>query len=145
MDDEVATGATIGVAMSGAQAWGTALLRVLPGVIYVMHGYFAVKVLGLEGTAGLMVRMGYPPVLAPARLAALLQVPIMASVLFLLHLGQGFLLRGIVVDAAAGRAVAGGYEYALLGLAVTLALALLGGGAASLDDWPATHPRIRFP
>lgn len=153
--------------MSGAQAWGTALLRVVLGVIYVMHGYFAVTVLRLEGTAGLMVRMGYPPVLAPAlawylilahfaggalmiaglwtRLAALLQVPIMASVLFLLHLGQGFFLCGIVVDAAARRAVAGGYEYALLLLAVTLALALGGGGAASLDDWLAARPRIRFP
>ena len=153
--------------MSDAQAWGTALLRVILGVIYVMHGYFAVTVLGPEGTTGLMLRMGYPPVLAPAlawylilaqtaggvlmiaglwtRVAALLQVPIMASVLFLLYLGQGFFLRGIVVDAAAGRAVAGGYEYALLVLAATLALALLGEGAGSLAGWRAARPRIRFP
>ncbi len=116
--------------MSGVQAWGTALLRVVLGLIYVMHGYFAVKVLLAPALAWYLILAhltGGAVMIAGlwTRLAASLQVPI--------------------VDAATGRAVAGGYEYALLLLAVTLALALVGGGAASLDDWRAACPRIRFP
>ena len=153
--------------MNAQQAWGTALLRVTLGVVFVMHGYVAVKVLGFETTTGLIVRMGYPLTIAPAltwylivvhiaggtlmivglwtRLAALGQVPIMASAVFLLHLGQGFFMRGTVVDAAAGPVVASGYAYPLLVLVATLALALLGGGAASVDLRRATRRRIELP
>jgi putative oxidoreductase len=141
--------------MSGAPVWGTALLRVILGVIFVMHGYLALAVLTPAGAAGYFTRMGYPPGLAVplawylvvvhlgggallviglwTRLAALLQVPIMASAVFLFHFPQGFFLRGIILDAAKDQAVAGGYEYALLVLAATLAQALLGEGALSVD------------
>jgi putative oxidoreductase len=67
------------------------------------------------------------------RWAALAQVPIMASATFLVHWKQGFFMTGIVLDAATGRAIAGGYEYTLLILAATVALALLGPGALALD------------
>jgi putative oxidoreductase len=128
-----------------------ALLRVVVGAIYLMHAYLAVAVIGPGGIAGYTARMGFPPGLGPllawylvlahgvggallvlgllTRWAALAQVPIMASALFLHHLGQGFFLKAVVVDAASGRTVAGGYEYVLLLLAATLALVLDGGGA----------------
>src|SRR5262249_43553067 len=95
-----------------------------------------------------VARMGFPPALtAPlawylvlahfaggillvvglwTRWAALANVPIMASAVFLIHLKQGFFLR------PAGTGV-GGYEYALTVLAATVALVLLGSGAASID------------
>ena len=57
----------------------------------------------------------------------------MASAFFLHHLRQGFFLTGIVVDAAKGIAIAGGYEYTLLVLAATVTLVLAGGGALALD------------
>jgi len=64
------------------------------------------------------------------RLVAVLQIPIMASAFFLLHLGQGFFMSGALLDTPAGpRAVVGGYEYSLLVLVATLAEALLGPGA----------------
>src|SRR5439155_15776554 len=77
--------------------------------------------------------------------AALVQVPIMASAVFLLHFGQGFFLRGIVLDQAAGggpagvpirvpmRVMVGGIEYDLLVLAATVTLVLTGAGALALD------------
>jgi uncharacterized membrane protein YphA (DoxX/SURF4 family) len=67
------------------------------------------------------------------RWAALAQVPIMASAVFLYHLRQGFFMTGIVVDPARGLAIAGGYEFTLLVLAATLTLVLAGGGALAAD------------
>jgi putative oxidoreductase len=144
---------------SGAPAFahglGLAVLRVTLGVIFVMHGYLALAVIGPTSIGGYTARMGYPAALGPVlgwylilahsvgglllilglwtRWAALAQVPIMASAVFLYHLRQGFFLTGIVVDAAKGVAIAGGYEYTLLVLAATVTLVLAGGGTLSID------------
>jgi putative oxidoreductase len=134
---------------------GLAVLRVTLGVIYLMHGYLGLWVVGPAGITTYTTRMGYPPALGPVlawylivvhsvggillivglwtRLAALAQVPIIASALFLHHLPQGFFLTGIIVDAAKGVVIAGGYEYTLLVLAATVTLVLSGGGAFALD------------
>ena len=136
-------------------AWGTALLRIWLGILFVMHGYLGAAVLGPEAIAAYTTRMGFP---APAgvalawyligahlvggallviglwtRAAALVNVPVMASAVFLLHVPQGFFMTGIIVDAAAGRALAGGYEFTLTVLVATLAVMLLGPGALSVD------------
>jgi len=152
---------------SGSAAWGAALLRLILGVIFVMHGYYALAVLGPGTAAGYVVRMGYPAFLADAlawylilvhglgglliivglwtRVIALLQVPIMASALFLLHLAQGFFVRATLIDSPAGpRPTVGGYEYELLVLVATLALALLGPGATSIDARRA-RPKLEMP
>lgn len=131
------------------------MLRVALGVIFLMHGYLGLTVIGPGGIASYTTRMGYPAALGQAlgwyliaahsvggillilglftRWAALAQMPIMASALFLHHLRQGFFLTGIVLDAAKGIAIAGGYEYTLLVLAATVTLVLAGGGALALD------------
>ncbi|HEX6212034.1 MAG TPA: DoxX family protein [Methylomirabilota bacterium] len=151
-----------------APAWGATLLRLTLAVIYVMHGWYGLAVLGAQGAAGYIIRMGYPPALAPAlawylivvhlvggwamllgvgtRVAALLQIPIMASALFLHHLSQGFFMRALTVETATGpRHIAGGYEYVLLVLAATLALALTGPGRLSVDEWRGRGPRLEVP
>jgi putative oxidoreductase len=134
---------------------GVAVLRVTLGVIFVMHGYLGLAVLGPESIAGYTTRMGYPAELGRilgwylivahsvgglllilglfTRWAALAQVPIMASALFLHHIRQGFFLTGVVVDASKGAAIAAGYEYVLLVLAGTVALVLAGGGALAVE------------
>lgn len=136
-------------------AWGAALLRVWLGVLFVMHGYSGFAVLGPEAIAGHTTRMGFPDSAGPAlawyliaahtvggallviglwtRVAALANVPVMAAAVFLLHMPQGFFMTGLIADAAAGHAVAGGYEFALTVLVATLAVMLLGAGALSLD------------
>jgi putative oxidoreductase len=140
--------------MTSPHGLGLAVLRVTLGVIFLMHGYLALAVIGPAGVAGYTTRMGYPAALGPAlawylilahsigglllvlglwtRGAAAAQLPIMASALFLHHLRQGFFLTGIILDPARGIAIAGGYEYTLLVLAATLTLVLAGGGALAL-------------
>jgi putative oxidoreductase len=127
-----------------AHAWGTALLRVWLGVLFVMHGYLGAAVLGPDAIAGYTTRMGFPASAGIAlgwyliaahllggallviglwtRAAALANVPVMASAVFLLHLPQGFFMSG-----------AGGYEFTLTVLVATLAVMLLGPGALSVD------------
>lgn len=132
---------------------GATILRVILGVIYVMHGYLAAFVYGPAGAAALMGNvMGIPAapllvwhlILAHlagglmlilglwTRWAALANVPVMLCAVFLLHIGQGFFMSGRIVDAAAGRAQAAGYEFALLVLCATVAQVFLGGGALAL-------------
>jgi putative oxidoreductase len=154
--------------MSVWHAWGTTILRVSLGAVYVMHGWLAAFELGPDAVGGYVTRIGYPVSLASAlawylivvhlvggallvgglftRPAALAQLPIMASAVFLLHWPQGFFMRGLSVDTPAGpRLIAGGVEYALLVLAATLALTLLGPGAASIDHARGKGPRIEMP
>ena len=142
--------------MMGHAAWGAALLRVSLGVIFVMHGYVGFAVLGPATIAGYTTAMGYPATAGPllawylivahvvggalmvvgflTRPAALAQVPIMGSALFLYHWPQGFFLRGAAMETPGGpRLVAVGYEYALLVFVATVSCVLIGPGAASFD------------
>ena len=141
--------------MGDHPAWGVALLRMMLGVIFVMHGWYAWAIIGPRDLTDLMVRVGNPPGVATllagytiaAHLiggallivgfltpwAALGQVPITAGGLFLFRWPQGFFLHGTIVDPAPGRPVVSGYEYSLLLLVGTLALVMTGGGALSID------------
>jgi putative oxidoreductase len=140
----------------GLSSWGAALLRVMLGVIYVAHGYYGYAVFTVPEIAAYVVRMGYPLLVSEllawylviahlfgggllivglwTRVAALAQVPIMASAVFLLHWGQGFIMRGITIDTPQGpRVGVAGYELALLVLVATVSIALLGPGGMALD------------
>jgi putative oxidoreductase len=139
---------------STAHAWGITLIRLIVGVVLVMHGYLSLVVLGPQTAAGYITRMGYPTSLATAlawylivvhlaggvliiiglwtRWAALANMPPLASAVFLLHLNQGFFMKALQV--APGRYVAGGYEFSLTILVATIALVFLGSGAASIDS-----------
>ena len=138
--------------MTNGAAWGVLVLRIVLGVILVMHGWMVLTTYTPRGMASLITRIGYPPwsslILAWylivvhvaggaliviglwTRLAAVLNLPIMASAVLLMHLSQGFFMRGIVTD---GRTSAIGYEFSLLVLACTIAIALNGPGPFSID------------
>ena len=123
------------------ESYGVTILRVVLGVIFVMHAYYAMFYYGIRGTIAFQRSLGLPVpeigvwyvILAHGvggamillgvftRWAALANLPIMAGAFFLVHLKQGFFM---------GRD--GGYEYVLLVLACTLALVFLGPGALSL-------------
>ena len=138
---------------NGVQAWGITLLRLMVGVVLVMHGYLALAVLGPQAVAGYITRMGYPGSLATilawylivvhlgggglviiglwTRWAALANIPPLVSAVFLLHLNQGFFMKAI--EVAPGRYVSGGYEFSLTVLVMLIALIILGAGPASVD------------
>jgi len=123
------------------ESYGATVLRIPLGVIFLMHAYLALVVMGPGGTAAFQRSLGLPVpevgawylILAHGlggallilglftRWAALANLPIMAGAFFLVHLKHGFFV---------GRG--DGYEYAMLVLAATLALVFLGPGALSL-------------
>jgi putative oxidoreductase len=138
--------------MTNGAAWGVLVLRVVLGVILVMHGYLIFTAYGPRGAGTLVVRMGFPAWTALplawylivvhvaggalivigfwTRLAAVLNIPVMLSAVALLHWSQGFFMRAAVTD---GRGSVLGYEFSLLVLTATVAIALIGAGPFSLD------------
>jgi putative oxidoreductase len=125
----------------GMEAYGATVLRLILGVIYIMHAYLAMFIYGPRGMVTFQASKGIPfPEIATwylilghavggiclvlgvlVRWAALINIPIMAGALFFVHAKQGFFMSK-----------EGGYEYALLVLCATIAQALLGAGAFTL-------------
>jgi putative oxidoreductase len=123
------------------ESYGATVLRVFLGVIYVMHAYLAAFVFGPSGMASYQAARGIPfPEIGTwyliivhglggiclilgilVRVAALVNIPVMAGAIFFVDLKHGFFMNKD-----------GGYEFALLVLGATIAQALLGAGAFTL-------------
>ena len=121
-------------------AYGATLLRLILGVVYIMHAYLALVVFGPSGMMAYQVKSGIPfPEIATwylivahglggiflvlgifARWAALANVPVMLGAISFVHLKNGFFAHQ------------NGYEYVLVLLVASLAVAMIGGGALSL-------------
>jgi putative oxidoreductase len=124
-----------------AQAYGITLLRIVLGVVFLMHGGQKLFIYGLEGVTGSFTQMGIPaPALAAifvtavefggglallfglfTRVAAALTAMVMLGALFSVHLAAGFFLPN-------------GYEFVLTLLAGSGALILLGSGPLAADN-----------
>jgi putative oxidoreductase len=123
------------------------------GVVFIAHGYYIYDVVTSDALSAMITkRLGLPIgdfvtsyiLLAHfvggvmlllgtfTRLAAMANLPIMMGAVLLFQFEQGFFLRGVIVDAARGKADVVGYEYALFILAATLAQCFLGSGALGL-------------
>ena len=128
----------------GMESYGATVLRVFLGVVYIMHAYFAAFVYGPYGPNGMIAFQTAKGIPFPeigtwylilghglggiclilgilVRWAALVNIPLMAGAVFLVHIKQGFFMSKD-----------GGYEYALLVLGATIAQAFLGAGAFTL-------------
>ena len=133
-------------------AYGATLLRVSLGLLFLMHAYLIVFILGTSAWVGFATRNGVPlpqvivwyVILAHAlggaalivglwtRWAALANAIVMAGAVVFVNLKTGFFLRAIVIDAAKGTAIRTGSEFELLLLGATVAQVLLGGGALAV-------------
>lgn len=123
------------------------------GVVFIAHGYYVYDVVTFDALSAMITkRLGLPLgdyitsyiLLAHfvggimlilgvfTRIAAMANLPIMMGAVVLFHFDQGFFLRGVIIDAARGKADVVGYEYALFVLAATLAQCFLGTGALGL-------------
>jgi putative oxidoreductase len=120
--------------------FGITLLRVALGLVYTMHAYLALAIFGPSGMVAYQVKNGIPfPEIATwylilahglgglclvlgifPRWAALANVPVMLGAIVFVHLKHGFWAHQ------------GGYEYPLVLLLASLALAMTGGGALTL-------------
>ena len=120
--------------------WGLTVLRVIVGIVFLIHGAQKLFVFGFHGVAGMLGGLGIPvPAVSAVILtlveflggialilgvvtrwaAALIAIDMMVAVL-LVHLKNGFFNPK-------------GYEYPLTLLAACIALILSGPGAASVD------------
>lgn len=121
--------------------WGLAVLRVIVGIVFFMHGWQKFFDNGIAGVAGFFGSLGIPlpglaaPLVATLEtvggamlvvgaltrwVAALLAVDMLVATL-LVHVPNGFYVSG------------GGVEFTLVLLAAAVALVLGGAGALSVD------------
>jgi len=123
-------------------SYGAMLLRLILGIVYIMHAYLALVVFGPAGMIAYQVKSGIPfPEIATwylilahglggiflvlgiyTRWAALANVPVMLGALVFVHLKNGFWAHQSP----------NGYEYVLVLLVATVAAAMIGGGVLSL-------------
>lgn len=120
---------------------GLAVLRIVVGIVFAVHGYEKLFVQTIPGVTGFFTQIGAPLPGVTAPLVSVLELvggvmlilgvltPVVAALLavdmvgaiFLVHLANGF------------SAMNGGYEFVLTLFAASLALALTGPGAYALD------------
>jgi putative oxidoreductase len=121
--------------------WGIALLRIVVGIVFVMHGQQKLFEMGVGGVSGFLASLGVPaPQLAAVVVSLLETVGGVALILGALTRLFGLLLTGdmlvalLLVHRPNGFfAGDGGVELVLLLGTAALALALTGPGALALD------------
>ena len=132
-----------------AASVGIALLRVALGAMFLAHGLLKLLVFTLPGTAGFFESVGFPGFLAyvvvPAevlagiallvgfrtRLVAAATIPLLIGAASV-HLGNGWLFSS----------ANGGWEYPVFLIAASIALWLLGDGAAVIKRSSLLVPRL---
>lgn len=127
--------------MNSRPACGLAVLRVVLGVIFFVHGWQKLFMFGFHGVAGMFTSLGVPLPAATSvivtlveffgglalllgvftRWAAILIAIDMIGAILLVHLKNGFYNQKM------------GFEFPLILLAAAICVALAGGGSPSLD------------
>ncbi|MGH7362338.1 MAG: DoxX family protein [Candidatus Methylomirabilales bacterium] len=122
------------------QGWGITVLRVVVGIVFLVHGGQKLFVFGFGGVAGFLGQVGIPaPGPAAVILTAVESLGGLALLLGLftrwaaIPLAMVMLVAILTVHLKAGFFLPNGYEFALTLLGANVALALLGSGEASVD------------
>ena len=122
------------------QQLAIAIIRVFTGIAFLMHGWQKVFQYGFTGVTGAFTKMGVPLPGVMGPFIALLELLGGAALIIglltrLAALGLMFDMLGaiVLVHLAGGFFLPGGYEYALLLFASSLALVLGGPGSLSVD------------
>lgn len=122
------------------QGWGITVLRVVVGIVFLMHGGQKLFVWGFGGVAGFLGQVGIPAPMLAAVIVTL--VEFLGGLALLLGLFTRWAAIPLAIDTLvailavhlkAGFFLPNGYEFALTLLAANVALALLGSGEASVD------------
>ncbi|MFN0059992.1 MAG: DoxX family protein [Planctomycetota bacterium] len=125
---------------SGLEATGIALLRIVIGIVFVLHGWQKITVFGFDGTAKFMEGLGLP--LPAVSAACAIAAEFGGGIALTLGLFTRFaaipLAFTMVVAALSAHVSKGfflpeGYEYTLVLFAACIAIACLGPGSASID------------
>lgn len=126
--------------LTQAQGWGITVLRVVVGIVFLVHGGQKLLVWGIGNVAGSFGQMGIPlPMLAAIVVTLVESLGGLALLLGLftrwaaIPLALNMLGAMLTVHLRAGFFLPDGYEFVLTLLAANVALALLGSGEASVD------------
>lgn len=131
--------------------WGIALLRVVTGIIFLMHGQQKLFEFGIGGVTGMLTGLGFPApgfmaivltlvevvggialiVGAFTRIAAILVAIDVLVAFFLVHLPNGFFVSN------------GGFELVLILATAGVTLFLTGPGAMALDSRLPVEQRLQ--
>lgn len=122
------------------QEWGITVLRVVIGIVFLVHGSQKLFVWGFGAIAGFMGQAGIPVPLAAAVVVTAVEFLGGLALLFgvltrwaAAFLAIDMLVAILVVHLKAGFFLPNGYEFALTLLAVSVTLALTGSGEVSVD------------
>lgn len=120
---------------------GLTVIRVVTGIVFLLHGWTKVFVWGFEGTAAGFAQMGIPlpGVMGPfvgllELLGGLALVAGLATRWISIPLAVTMVVAILQVHLAAGFFAPNGYEFPLTLLAGLTGLALAGGGALAVDN-----------
>ncbi|MBI2526450.1 MAG: DoxX family protein [Candidatus Rokubacteria bacterium] len=130
--------------------WGLLPLRLVVGLVFLVHGAQKLFQFGLGGTAGFLGSLGVPaPTLAAVVVIAVELLGGLALIsgaftrVVALVLAVHMLVAIVLVHLTAGFFLPKGYEFALTLLGANLTLFLTGAGAASVDAALGPHPGAR--
>jgi len=115
------------------------VLRLALAVIFILHGYQKLFVMGHAGVEGFFTQLGIPLPGIAAWCVALLEFGggiALAAGLFTRPLALLFVadMMGAICFALLPKGFAGGYEFEFLLAAGSLAVAIGGGGSPSVDE-----------
>jgi putative oxidoreductase len=120
--------------------WGVLPLRLVIGLVFVMHGAQKLFGVGLAGTAGFLGSMGIP--LPTVAAAVLIAVELLGGLALILGAGTRYVAAALAVEMLvalltvhlrAGFFVPDGMEFVLTLLAGCLTLVAVGAGPWSVD------------
>jgi putative oxidoreductase len=118
-----------------------AVIRIVAGVIFVAHGYQKFFVMGLDGVTGFFTQLGAP--LPGISAIVVATVELVGGSALILGLFARFIAIPLAIDIATaillfhskhGFFVPAGVEFVTLLLASTIAIAIAGAGAFSIDN-----------
>jgi putative oxidoreductase len=125
---------------SSAQAWGVTLLRVIIGIVFLMHGGQKVFFYGIHRVEGYFASIGIP---SPELFAPVVTlVEFLGGAALLLGVGTRWAAALLAIDMmgavlaaklSGGFFAPAGFEYELTLLVANISLVLTGPGAASLE------------
>ena len=124
------------------QSCGLAVLRIVVGVVFAMHGWQKIHVFHLAGVAGMLFHLGIP--LPTIFAVILITVEFLGGLLLITGLATrgpsvllsvDMLVALITVHMKNGFFVPGGIEFPLTLLAALICLAISGGGSFSRKGW----------
>ena len=125
---------------TGTEKWGLVPLRVVVGLVFVMHGGLKLFSFGLAGTAAFFAKLGIPfpqlnadLVIAVEILCGLALIVGMFTRWSAIPLAIDMLVAIFVAKLKGGFFAPNGYEFELTLFAACLTLAFLGSGGMSID------------